>query len=284
MFEVDSATAELLDVWNNNTFGSQLCAELRANQTLIEAYHHEDSRLNGLDRDENLAECLQGNRYFSQFEALQLRVAETLSLRQIRVWHYTRLLDFEIEALTKVIELSTEEKMQVRLSKLKYRGHLTDKEFEMLLEGSALKTQKTSRENRFFCVPSPISVTERLVEPFLNNWGGEVVYFHQRDEALQRKLGTLGFPRVIEIAAKVSDPISRYSLARCVLNTYALDLGFPLYPANIDLCIKDNPPPASVLAVHTHGEQDFQELGISYPEGAELLLGRHERWSKLSDD
>jgi hypothetical protein len=284
MSEVDGADAELVDVWNSNTFGREIRAYLLENQLLIEQYHREDDRLDGLDNDEHLAEHLQGNRHFGQFEGLQLHVANALAGRQIRVWHYTRLFDFEVSAIKNAIELSTVESMQARLTELKRRGHLTDQEIETLLEGSALKTQKEVRENRFFCVPSPISVTDSGVELLLGNWGGEVVYFHQRNETLQRKLGTLGVPRVAEVAVEVFDPISRYSLAGCVLNTYALDLGFPLCPMNIDLCIKDDPPPARVLTVHTHGERDFQALGCSYPEGAMMLSRRHERWSKLFDD
>jgi hypothetical protein len=188
------------------------------------------------------------------------------------------------EAKDTEIELSTEERMLARLSELKRRKHLTEHEFKLLSEGSALKLQKNIRENRFFCVPSPIHVTDHGVELFLGNWGGEVVYFHQQDETLQRKLGTLGFPRVIEAAVQISDPLSLYSLAGCLLNTCALDLGFSLCPANIDLSIKEDPPPARVLAVHTHGEQDFHELGRSYPDGAEMLSSRRERWSKLFDN
>ncbi|MET4101050.1 hypothetical protein ABIE58_000466 [Roseovarius sp. MBR-78] len=283
MSDVNDIDAELLDVWNSNTFGRSLCEELSENQALIEQYHREDARLLGLDRNEHLAECLRGNRYFNQYEALQIRVADIIAERQIRVWHYTRLLDFEITAMKNAIEVSTEEGMQARLTELERRGHLSAVEVQMLLERSALKTQKECRENRFFCVPSPMSVTERGVELLLRNWGGEVVYFHQQDEDLLQKLQELGLPRVIEIAAKVSDSMSRYSLADCVLNTYAVDLGFPLCPTNTDLCIKENPPPAKVLAVHTQGEQAFHQLGCGYPDGAEVLRSRHGRWNKSFD-
>ncbi len=284
MNDVDGADAEFVDVWNSNTFGRAIRAYLHEHRVLIEKYHREDDRLDGLDNDEHLVEKLQGNRHFDQFECVQLHVASALAGRQIRVWHYTRLFDFEVAAMKGAIELSTAERMQARLNELKRRGHLNDKEFETLLEGSPLKTQKEIRENRFFCVPSPISVKDRGVKLLLGNWGGEVVYFHQQDETLLRKLGTLGVPRVAEVAVEVMDPISRYSLAGCVLNTYALDLGFTLCPANIDLCIKEDPPLARVIAVHTLGERDFQALGCSYPEGAASLSRRHERWSKLFDD
>ncbi len=280
----DCVSADLVDVWNSKSFGRPLCAELIANQSIVQKYYQEQRRLDTLDRDEHLTECLQGNRYFSQYEALQLRVAKALTECKIRVWHYTRLLDFETTAMTETIELSTVEKMRARLTELERRGHLSSSDVECLLQGSVLKTQKKCRENRFFCVSSPLGVTDRGVELLLGNWGGEVVYFHQKDESLLQKLRALGLPRVIEIAAEVSDPISRYSLARCVLDTYALDLGFPLYPSGIDLCIKENPPPARVLAVHTQGEEKFHEIGQTYPEGTDILLSRHERWNKLSDD
>ncbi|MCR9273250.1 MULTISPECIES: hypothetical protein [Mameliella] len=284
MSKFDVSDIELVDVWNSSTFGREILAFLHENQALLEEYHREDERLESLDNNEHLAEKLQGNRYFSQFEDLQIHIASALAGRQIRVWHYTRLLDFEVAAMKGAIELSTAERMQARLAELKRRRLLTDQEFEILLEGSSLKTQKEIRENRFFCVPSPIGVTDRGVELLLGNWGGEVVYFHQRNEALRRKLGTLGAPRVAEVAVEVFDPNSRYSLANCMLNTYALDLGFPLYPTNIDLCIKEDPPTARVLAVHTEGERDFHALGCSYPEGAALLSRRHEKCNKLFDD
>lgn len=284
MCEVGGTTAELLDVWSSSTFGRQLCAELHESQAVIERYHHESARLEGLDPDEDLAECLAGNQYFGEFEALQLRVAEALAGREIRVWHYTRLFDFEIAAMKKAIELSTEERMRARLIEVKRRGHLTEQEFQKLLEGSALKTQRKNRENLFFCIASPVSVTDRGVELLLGNWGGEVVYFHQKDETLQRKLRTMGFPRVVEVAVEISDPLLRYSLAGCILNTCALDLGFPLYPGSIDLGIKEDPPAAKVVRIHTYGEHDYQELGRTYPDGADILFGRHERWNNLLND
>lgn len=270
-----------IDVWNSSTFGSGIVSELNQNRALIESFHREDALIEGLDGDEHLLKCLEGNRYFEQFETLKLRVAELLMDREIRAWHYTRLFGFEVEAMRDSIKLSSEAAMQERLMEIERRRILTEQEVKIALQGSALKTQKRNRENRFFCVPVPIHVTDGGVAPLLNNWGGEVVYFHQRDDALKRKLGSLGVPRVIEIAVKVSEPLRRYALADCVLNTCALDLGLPLCPANIDLCIKEDPPPVRVLAVHSHGEQDFQALGHDFPEGAELLNSRRDRWERL---
>lgn len=284
MSATDGEMVGQIDVWNSGTFGQRFLAELNQNRALIEDYHREDTRLEGLCRDEHLPEYLEGNRFFDQFEALKIRVADVLVDREIRAWHYTRLFDFEVSAMRNELKLSTEQSMQDRLNGLKCREVLTDQEVELLLEGSALKTQKRNRENRFFCVPVPKHVTDKGVELLLSNWGGEVVYFHQHDDVLKQKLSTLGTPRVIEIAVTVSEPLRRYALADCVLNTYALDLGLPLCPANIDLCIKDDPPPIRVLAVHSKGESEFWGIGSSYPEGAELLLSRRDRWERLPID
>mgnify|MGYP005862217807 CR=1 FL=1 len=269
-----------IDTWDSDTFDDQLAEFLKSHAESFEKYFKEENRLKNLDPDEDRIERLKGNLFFEKFEHIQIQVSKMLHDKPIRLWHYARLIDFEVEKFYKGIDLSTPMTMKKRLHSAQEAGHLSQTEVEIIEKFSPFNTQLDIRTNRFWCVNAPISVSDSGVRPLLQHWGGEAVYFHLEDELVQQRLKTLGNARVLEISAPLRCSNLLYQISGCVLNTIALEAGFIPCSSLVDVCIKGETQKMKLLRVHTEDDDNFERIGITYPSEFEVVRQRSNRYDE----
>jgi len=89
-----------IDVWDVSTFDSELTVFLRARAGLIQAYmekEHEIVISHDLGRGPKKAILRPKNPYAELFYALSGEVVQKLQSRKIRAFHYTRLMESEVD-------------------------------------------------------------------------------------------------------------------------------------------------------------------------------------------
>jgi len=260
---------DLIDVWDVETFGEDLIAQLQANAGLVRDYTATE-RAMSLERHASaLGATYRGNPHTEDY----LRFLETLGQRMkhsaIRAWHYTRLTDSEVDALrTTGVHLSTLETMRQRLDAQVATGQISVEIANALFEESPLhdSQQITSRSNRFWMTSHPLMIEDDGVALLLDNWGGEVVYFWL-DEAkhLQQVVSGIGRARVLEIGVPLDATDHAYVAGKSIAATFARSLGhIPDFGA-FDLCAVRPLGPEAILAVYTEGEATFDRIGRGYP-------------------
>lgn len=259
----------MIDIWDIETFGKDLLAELHANGKLVSNYIEEEREI-FLERD---ASRLRGLSRTNPHATSYLRFLEELNWRMktctIRAWHYTRLSDPEVEALRMSgIQLSTLEATRRRLDAQVAAGVIPAEIASALFEASPLHNaeQLKSRSSRFWMTSHPVDVEDDGVTLLLNNWGGEVVYFWLQDQYLQQIVSQIGKARVIEVAVQLCMTPHSYRVGEAVAATFAQSMGcIPDYCGTIDLYTVRPLGPKTVLKVHTEGEAPFDGIGKEYP-------------------
>ncbi|HTW84506.1 MAG TPA: hypothetical protein VMD91_10590 [Candidatus Sulfotelmatobacter sp.] len=260
--------ANLVDVWDAETFDEGLMAPLRSNADLVRSYIAADKDIS-IQREASRGRLVyQSNAYADRYHHFLENLGRQMELSTIRAWHYTRLTESEVDALkTTGLYLSTVETTRERLDAQVTDGQISVEIANALFEASPLRDrqQADSRVNRFWMTSQPTAVDDDDVTLLLNNWGGEVVYFWLQDEYLERVVGGIGQPRVLELAVPLSATEHGYRAARAVLATFARSLGCDTSYESFDLCAIRPLGPEAVLAVHTEGEATFERIGKGYP-------------------
>lgn len=105
-----------------------------------------------------------------------------------------------------------------------------------MLEWNFMSSGEPARSNKFWIVSEPMPIDHGGVEPLLESWGVESVYFRQRIPNLQGLLKRLGRPRIIEVAVPIVATRQAYSAARSAVAAFGRsfscrpdDGGFDLY-------------------------------------------------------
>lgn len=269
MRSVITRMQNIISVSKLNTYGIELSAVLTAKKEQIKRYFDtetENFRLHNLSRKpgqeyKSLWEFT--NPFAEDFNEISECIRSMLDTQTILTWHYTRLTDTEVQDIQENgIELSTFDTMKSRLSRIASSGELQSDWVDEIIQSSPLQSreQYDARNGRFWAVTCPIHHSSSLVELLLNHWGGEVVYFWQKEETIVNKLGLIGKARICEIAIPVS-MLNLGSIKQGVLKTFAKSLGCQIEPAGTDVYIEQTLPGSAVMRVYTEGEEDFRSFG-----------------------
>lgn len=258
----------IIDVWNVETFDAELRGKLDAHADLIRNYMSTNRR-QWLERE---ASDHTGAYPENAFASMFMRVNEYIVMplmeaRTIRAWHYTRMTDREVEIIrSDGIYPSNLANFRARLDAEVAAGSLTAEIADKLFADSPYQSdQRDSRSGKFWAVSSPHSIDDGGVELLVESWGGEAVYFWQRDEGLQAMLKRIGRPRVLEIAIPLSYSRHAYAAAEAVVAAYGRTLGCVPDNGGFELYTTQPLPAQNVLAVHSEGDPSFATMARGYP-------------------
>lgn len=257
----------LIDVWDIGTLDDDLAAHLRGAADLIRDYLT-TSRRQYLEREaSDHTQPYPTNPHGADYVAFTDGLVPWMEARSIRAWHYTRLTDAETATLRREgVHLSDLAAIRRRLDGQVAAGAFSAHVAEALFAGSPFQSEQLgSRSNKFWMVSHPRDIEDSGVELLLESWGGEAVYFWQRDPALQALLKGLGRPRVIELAIPLSVTRHAYSAGRAIVSTYARTLGCHAESGAFDLYAFHPLGADTILNIHSEGDATFAVMARGYP-------------------
>ena len=256
-----------IDVWDAETFDGELRGDLETHAGVIRDYFHTSKQL-WLEREaSDHVMPYPENPHASEFIWVNEHIMRLMERRSIRAWHYTRMTDGEVGILlSKGIRPSTLGTIEVRIRAHVKAGSFSETVGNRLFSDTPFRgEQLESRSNKFWMVSHPLAVDDGGVEDLLRYWGGESVYFRQRNPDLQMLLEGLGRSRVIEIAMPLAQSQHCFPAAEAVVATFGRTLGCEPDKKLFDLYTVAPLGPPHILAVHSHGEPAFMALGRGYP-------------------
>ena len=219
-------------------------------------------------------ESLKPNRFSRSFLHLQEHVVTPLLAdRRIRVWHYTRLLDYEVMEMRNKFVPSTLIRLRHRLNILVEKNILTQNEADIVFSHSPFHSQEKIRSGRLWTTTTPISMLDHGIKDLLIYWGGESAYFRLTNNTIAEKLRNIGVPRIAEIETSLRDKLNAFSVSETILQSWAKYLGQSVSVRGTDLAITNCLESAKVLEIHTLGDGIFEAVARSYPDGCNIFLG-----------
>lgn len=263
----------MIDIWNPDTFSIDLQRALQAKSQLVLDYHYEDRRLINEHSNDSSCQSLKRNQFASEY--LWFRdhdLPPILRETRIRVWHYARLLDHEVNAMKQGLVLSSVDFLQKRLHELAAMELLSQQEADQVFKESPLRSQEDIRSGRLWTVTLPMHHSDDSVSHLLGSWGGESAYFWLSDKALSEKLKNIGLPRILEMETELSESYNALSASTTVLEAWARKLGVSVVPNGLDLAITRSLGTAKIVRIYTEGESTFDEIGKTYPEGMSVYV------------
>ena len=260
--------AAIMDVWNIESFDAELRSSLDTYADLIRDYMSTNRR-QWLERE---ASDHTGAYPENCFAGAFMRVEEHIVMplmeaRTIRVWHYTRMTDREVDIMRRDgIYPSSLANFRARLDAEVAAGSFSAEIADRLFADSPYQSdQRASRSGKFWAVSNPHSIDDGGVKLLVKSWGGEAAYFWQRDEGLQELLKRIGRARVLEVSMPLSYSRHAFSAARAVVATYGRMLGCVPDNGGFDLYTSQPLPAQNVLAVHSQGDPTFSTMARGYP-------------------
>lgn len=259
----------LLDVWNLETYGPSLLAELDCEADLICQYVQQDRENYRLRQLASYGGPPPDNNFaYAFYQFAERIILPLMSERRIRGWHYTRLTDAEVDYLRRDgVYPSTLTTIERRLNTLVAAHLLSTEQAEALYRGSPFHNseQAEARSNKFWMTAFPLPISYDGIVPFLESWGGESVSFWQREQALRGAVARIGKPRVIELSVPLSITRHAYSAARAIVAYYGRSIGCEPDGADFEFYATQPLGPDAVLAIHSEGDANFIALANGYP-------------------
>lgn len=263
-------SAAIIDIWNVATFDPALQRMLETEAALIRDYLT-TSRRQFLEREASDHRGVHPtNPYAGDHQDFVEAVGREMNTRTIRAWHYTRLLDDEVSAIQENgIYPGTLETLRHRLEVQAEAGLLSAADVEALYAASPCHhaEQQPGRLGKFWMTSDPVEIGDGGVELLLANWGGESTYFWLEDERLEKLVAGMGMPRVLELAVPIERTRHWLSAGRAVVGAFARTLGCRPDRGAFDLYTIEPLGAAAILAIHSDGESNFQNMGKGYPIG-----------------
>ncbi len=271
----------VIDIWNAETYTEDIHAFLKEHaETIIRYYRIK------LQTDEEMAQhegwrLRPPNPFADAYNRVNERLADLIAPRSIRAFHYTRMVDIEVDdVLANGFYAPTTEDSFVRLServgRLVQAGILSIQEGDRIFSASPLHNSEQFRARQgIWLTPHAYRPDSQAVRLLVNNWGGEVGYFwidESQDPDLLTRVQSIGRGRIFEIAVPLLDgkrnPIHGfYSAAKGIVNGFAQRNGFRTERPGFDVSIKTSLPASSILAVHSEGDDTYSAFGSKYPVG-----------------
>jgi hypothetical protein len=263
----DEQCFDPIDVWDVSTFDDDLLGTLNEAASLLRDYL-ETAQANYLEREvSDHTRPYPTNRFGSAYGEFVDSLAPMMNARTIRTWHYSRLTDAETADLTAHgVRSSDLADIRSRLDALVSSGTISSRDADRLFIGSPFQSdQRESRSNKFWMVSHPHQIDDGGVELLLESWGGEGVYFWQRDPDLCALLKSIGRPRIVELSIPMAATDHDYSAGRAVIASFARKLGCHADSCVFDLYAVRPLGPASILAIHSEGDSSYGRMGSGYP-------------------
>lgn len=262
----------VIDLWHPDSFDDELTALLETTGDLLANYHLEDSRLLKESNESNPYHSPKSNHYYRDFcDFVEGVLKEAIYARTVRVWHYTRLLDYEVDSICSQISCSTLTTLSERLNAAASNGWLTPSDVKTIYAQSALHSQSRQRSGLFCATTVPINYESSLVSLLLENWGGEATYFHLRDKNIETKLKGIGEARILEVAIPMKQDQHALTSAYTVAAAWAKSGGLRHDVSGADIFLREGLDESKVLRVHSQSDPTFETIGKSYPLGCSLL-------------
>ncbi len=269
----------VIDIWNAETFTEDIIAFLKEHAETIIRYHRIEQQTD--DEVKRLREWSprKPNPFADAYNRGIERLAELMESKTIRAFHYTRMVDFEVEdVLANGFYAPTTENsfllLSERVGRLVKEGLLTIHEGDRIYASSPLNDPGQLKARQGFWMTSrAFQPDDPSVNLLLNHWGGEVGYFwidESQDHDLLNRVQSIGRGRIFEIAVplveKEGQPIfGCYSAAKDIINGFAQKQGFQTDRLGFDLSIKTALPASAILAVHTEGDESYVTFGVNDP-------------------
>lgn len=203
-----------------------------------------------------------------------------MASKTIKAFHYTRLVDSEVEKIlangftTPTVETSFK-RLSERLNHVVDEGHLTIAEADLIIERSPLndRTQRDVRRG-FWMTTGAFHLTDGAVKDLVGLWGGEVgnMYIGGREPELLSRVQNIGRGRIFEISIPLSEPNGEpvfgcTSADQHIIDVFSREKGFHIGSDGFDLSYRSGIPAAAILAVHSQGDEKYEEFGRGYPSG-----------------
>ncbi len=247
---------EAIDLEDAKTFDADLASILEIAKSIALGHRAEEQRLQN-DPDGSLAHILRPNEFSKERQQIiEQRFMPLLEGKKLLVWHYTRLLPHEAKKIERCgMEVTTSESMKTRLMDARDEGLLSECEVAALIEGSPLRdeNQNRCRSGKLYFVPKRFPVNAPSVELLTSYWGGEVVYFWQKDPTLKTKLKSMGVPSVVEAVIPLCTPWLCHRVAETIFD----NLGNPSSSNTFDCWIEHNLPKTYIVEIHQPGSPGF---------------------------
>jgi hypothetical protein len=161
----------VIDPWDTNSFSAEIRQALDNNSKLIFEYFNEDLKLMEEHLESSPYQSLKSNRYnyaYSNFRENTL--TPILENSQIRVWHYTRLTEGEVDIMREKLVPSSLVYLQLRLDSLVSNGLLSCEESELVFKQSPFHKQGEIRSGMLWAATTPLPSNDMGIAPFLECW------------------------------------------------------------------------------------------------------------------
>lgn len=272
----------MMDSWNPATFSPEILEILHTHSKLILDYHIEKQEIAAEKASSpyRSSKTHKHARDYINFRDEKLNPA--LIGTRIRVWHYTRLTDSEVDHIQQELAPTSLKHLLARLKHLHADGLLTDKDVQTLYKNSPLHIQEKERAGKIWTTHIPLPPGESGIEPLLNTWGGESTHacIHEHT-ALKAKLEEIGSPRIIEMETPLLDCHNIHRISGVALISWAISIApcetlqehlITQINQGGDLKVTEGISETTVIRIHTKGEREFNHIATRYPEGAERYL------------
>lgn len=265
----------MVDPWDPKSFSGEITHILTDNSELILNYFTEESKLMDEHLNSSPYESLKPNKFHSNYSDFKDNIlTPILKASRIRVWHYTRLIDAEVDMMTNKLVLSSLDFLQLRLGILVSYGLVSCKESELVFKKSVFHKQEKNRSGMLWSTTIPLPSSDSGVAPLMDSWGGESAYFWLSNDDVKLKLKRIGLKRIIEIETGLSDKYNADNVSETILQAWAKKLGVVISPEGTDLAITSCIENARVIKVHTEGEVSFNAVANTYPNDVSKLLSK----------
>ncbi|UVK48267.1 hypothetical protein BPNPMPFG_007606 (plasmid) [Mesorhizobium sp. AR07] len=261
----------MIDLWDIGTYDSEIKDYLESHRDIIDGY-------SALERKKDIMVAklatwvpIQPNRFQGDYAATVDGLAEIMSTKTLRTFHYTRMTDDEVESVQAEGMVPTSvDSLNNRVDRQVAAGGLTPEQGTRIIKRPRLRTDFGVRKG-FWSTTVPLHPDESAVKLLVEHWGGESAYWllvGTEDEDVISVLKEIGRGRVFEITvplAEANGGLAGFSVARIAVREYACSLGSEFLREGLDLGVEHKLPPSNILRIHSEGEEGYTVIGRGYP-------------------
>jgi hypothetical protein len=258
----------VIDVWDIDTFDTELRSYLEQQSELIRNFWAESRRLFEEREKQTVRGFHEQNVFGPPHSALRDDITVMMGKRTIRAWHYTRLTDGEAAGIQAngMLPMSLD-LIRRRLDVMVEAGELTSTVADNLFAASPYHEQiEGNRNDKIWLSSQPFEMDDSMVTGLVTGWGGESLNFVHQEGPIAALLASIGRPRVIEFALPLRITTRIDSAAKDVVDAYSFALGCEgAWGGGSDIVAVESILPEWIVAIHSPGEAHFESFGRGYP-------------------
>ncbi|WP_299940027.1 hypothetical protein [uncultured Nitratireductor sp.] len=264
----------IIDIWDTQSYDEPLLELLHENQKVIYGYFEEEKKIDDESSRKKTWSPPRSNPFVHGYHDIQEKISALMQDRTIRVFHYTRMTDAEVDRFMGdgIIPTSLEF-LEVRINRVVQEELITAEQGKEIFKRSPLHSPALYGVRKgFWTTTGAFHPTDPGVNLLLEHWGGESAYWcitGENDDELTDTLRNLGRGRIFEIHLPVADANhgnANTSLGAPIVREYARTLGFDIYPEARDITIYEPAPPSVIIRHHNEGDEKYDHFGRGYPE------------------